>query len=355
MAAHVSGPGNAKTEQVSTLGGAGAIVTSRISSEGALLSGMAQRERASDATGGLLRKIGSRGILVLKDFTTILGMNRDLRAAVLDALREVYDQRWERNLGADGGRSLLWTGRIVLIGAVTSVYDEAHAVISAMGDRFALVRVDSNVGRKEGGMQALANIGSETQMRAELSEMVAGALAGVRPELAVLTDADHWVLMRMANLVTLVRTAVRTDFRGEPLEAHMPEAPTRFAKMLGQFVRGALSLGMDHDRAMELARRVAHGSMPLMRKRALEAVVAAPGNTCTDHAKSMQTSRSTVDRTLRELLALKLVTTTDVPYGIDKVRWLWWPAERVDQGVLAAMLPGNVSTRAFRNEETAHD
>ena len=167
----ISGSGNAKTEMVSPLAGAGAIVTSAIASEGALLSGTSKNERASDATGGLLRKMGSRGILVINDFTTIISMNRDSRAAVLAALREVYDGRWERNLGTDGGRSLLWTGRLVVIGAVTSAYDAAHGVISAMGDRFALVRVDSNEGREEAGMQALANVGEEIAMRAELARI----------------------------------------------------------------------------------------------------------------------------------------------------------------------------------------
>ena len=107
----VSGSGNAKTETVQTLAGAGAIVTS-ISSEGALLSASAKRERAKDATGRLLRRIGSRGLLVVKDVTSILAMNRDTRASLLAGLREIHDGRWERNVGTDGGKSLTWTGRL---------------------------------------------------------------------------------------------------------------------------------------------------------------------------------------------------------------------------------------------------
>ena len=106
----LSGPGNAKTETVQALRGAGAIVTSTISSEGALLSATAQRERTKDATGGLLRRIGARGLLVVKDVTSILSMNRDSRSTLLAALREVHDGHWERNVGSDGGRSLAWSG-----------------------------------------------------------------------------------------------------------------------------------------------------------------------------------------------------------------------------------------------------
>jgi hypothetical protein len=57
----ISGPGNAKTETVQALAGAGAVVSSTISSEGALLSGTASKQRVKGATGGLLRSLGDRG------------------------------------------------------------------------------------------------------------------------------------------------------------------------------------------------------------------------------------------------------------------------------------------------------
>lgn len=63
----ISGSGNAKTETVQSLDGIGAVLTSTIASEGALLSATAKRERAKDATGGLLRKIGAHGVVVIKD------------------------------------------------------------------------------------------------------------------------------------------------------------------------------------------------------------------------------------------------------------------------------------------------
>ena len=136
----VSGSGAAKTETVQALKGCGAHVTSTIASEGALLSGSAKK--AKGATGGLLRKIGDDGVLVIKDVTSIISADRNVRGMVLAGLREVYDGRWERNLGVDGGRSLLWEGRIAVVGAVTTAWDAAHSVVAAMGDRFVLIRID---------------------------------------------------------------------------------------------------------------------------------------------------------------------------------------------------------------------
>ena len=75
----ISGPGAAKTETVQALGGAGAHITSTIASEGALLSASPKRARNKQSTGGLLRKIGERGVLVIKDFTSILSAARETR------------------------------------------------------------------------------------------------------------------------------------------------------------------------------------------------------------------------------------------------------------------------------------
>src|SRR5262249_47548042 len=65
----ISGPGNAKTETVQALAGAGATITSTIASEGALLSATSRKQKSKGATGGLLRKLGDHGILVIKDVT----------------------------------------------------------------------------------------------------------------------------------------------------------------------------------------------------------------------------------------------------------------------------------------------
>ncbi len=89
-----------------------------------------RRDKSKEATGGLLRKLGDRGIVVIKDVTSILSADRNTRACVLAALREIYDGFWERNVGTDGGRTLSWRGRITIVGAVTTAWDAAHARLS---------------------------------------------------------------------------------------------------------------------------------------------------------------------------------------------------------------------------------
>jgi hypothetical protein len=197
-------------------------------------------------------------VLVVKDMTSILSMSGDARAQVLAALREVYDGRWSRNVGSNGGLTLEWTGRIALIGAVTTAWDSHHSVIATMGYRFVLVRMDSTKGRLAAGRRAIANTGSETQMRQELSDAVAGVLAGIDRAPVELTEAESERLLSAADLVTLARTGVDYDRRGDIVGAHSPEMPTRFAKQLTQVVRGAVAIGVSRADAMHLAIRCRH-------------------------------------------------------------------------------------------------
>jgi hypothetical protein len=178
----ISGSGNAKTETVMAVRGAGAYVVSTISSEGALLSATPRKQKAKGATGGLLRQIGERGILVIKDVTSILSANREIRSQLIAALREIHDGQRVRDVGRDGGQRLIWEGRIVVIGACTTAWDQAHSVIANMGDRFVLIRSDSHYGRVTGGLRAIRNTGSEANMRQEMSDAVAGLISTVNPK-----------------------------------------------------------------------------------------------------------------------------------------------------------------------------
>lgn len=309
----ISGSGNAKTETVQALDGIGATVTSTISSPGALLSGTPSKDKARDSTGGLLRRIGARGVLVVKDVTSVLSMSGDSRGEVLAALREVHDGRWERNLGTDGGRTLEWRGRIAVVGAVTTAWDRAHNVVSVMGDRFVLLRMDSSTGRQAAGRHAIGNVGSEEQMRAELAAAVAGVLAGVDPAATVtVTRAESDRLLAAADLVTRARTGVDFDYRGDVIDAHAPEMPTRFAKELTQVVRGGVAVGMDRHDALRLAVRCARDSMPPLRLMILDDIAANPYAATREVRKRLGKPRATIDRQLQALHMLEVLDVDEL-------------------------------------------
>jgi hypothetical protein len=335
----VGGSGAAKTETIAPLAAAGAVTVSTISGEAALLSGTPAKSRAKKATGGLLRTIGSSGLLVVKDFTSILSMNRDTRALVLAALREIYDGHWSRNVGTDGGATLTWHGRVVLVGACTTAWDSAYQVVSTMGDRFALARLRSDDGhRRQAGLQAMENVGEERSMRSGLAEVTrklleaAAARLDTEPEPG-LTRAEMESLLGLADLVTRARTPVERDYQGSPAFAHALEMPTRFAKQLVQLARGGLLLGLDHDTALGVAARCCHDTMPPLRRIVLADVASHPDSFTPDVAERVQIPRSTVDRTLQELQLLGLLEVQHVAYG-ERVRWLYSLAPGTDRDAL---------------------
>lgn len=350
----VSGSGNAKTETVQSLSGVGAVAVSTIASEGALLSATSKKERSKEATGGLLRQVGSRGLLVVKDVTSILSMNKDQRQAVLGALREVYDGQWTRTVGTDGGRTLEWSGRLGLVGAVTTKWDTAHSVIAACGDRFVLVRADSTVGRQAAGRRAIGNTGDEVRMRTELADAVAGVLAGANLEPEPVTDEETDALLAAADLVALARTAVEFDYRGDVIDAHAPEMPTRFAKQLTQIMLGAVAVGLGRSDALRLAIRCARDSMPPLRLSIIDDLAGNPGSSTTDVRRRVGKPRATVDRQLQALHMLQVAeceeTDAETSTGKFTSKWSYSLAEGIDPEALTVTRKVGMPTQEHREE-----
>lgn len=332
----IGGPGTAKTEIVQALTGADAIVISTISSEAGLLSATPKTERAGDASGGLLRALGERGLLVVKDFTSILSMDRRLRARVLAAFREIHDGHWLRVVGSEGGRTFRWEGRVGIIGAVTTEWDHKYSVIAAMGDRFVCIRVGSTVGRVAAGRHAISNLGTEESMRDQLATATRAVLAGVDASQPIEVSSDEAEqLLAAANLVTLARTAAVRNTAGYVLDVHDPEMPTRFVKQITQLMRGAVAIGLRRDRALELAMRCARESIPPRRLAILDDVAANAPTPVHEVCERLRKSRTTVERELEALYLLRLLDREEEQLGAGGTsRWHYTIAEDIDMSVL---------------------
>ena len=50
------------------------------------------------------------------------------------------DGSWDRPVGADGGKTLHWDGKLGMVAGVTTAVDRHHAVMDSLGSRFALYR-----------------------------------------------------------------------------------------------------------------------------------------------------------------------------------------------------------------------
>lgn len=270
----VGPPGGGKTETLNPLPALDYVHPTATLTVAALLSGTPKKEHENGAKGGLLRVIGDFGIIVLKDFTSVLSMHREARAEILAALREIYDGEWTRHVGTGGGRTLSWSGKVGLIAGCTGTIDSHHAVMGSMGERFILYRLPPIDGDRQADV-ALDHVGEEATMRAELAAAVAKVLAGVDPTAPRhgVSDDDKARLNRLANLATRCRSAVERDGYTREIELiPEPEAPARFARVLLHLRQGLAQIGVDEATAWQVLTKAALDSMPAIRRQALDVI-----------------------------------------------------------------------------------
>lgn len=274
--------------------------------EASLLSGTPKREHDAAAKGGLLRSIGDSGLIVCKDFGSVLSMNRDARAAVLAALREIYDGSWTRHVGTDGGKTLSWSGKVGLVGGCTPTIDRHHAVMGAMGERFTLFRlplVDSDLQAR----QALQHAGREKTMRSELADAAQSVLADLKPPRAR-DDAETDALIALSTFVVRARSAVERDGYSREIEL-VPgaEAPTRLVIVLDRLLAGLDAIGADRSEAFAVVTKAALDSIPALRLAALQTLRETGSADTNVIAEHVQHPATTTRRTLEDLTAHGLV------------------------------------------------
>jgi prepilin-type processing-associated H-X9-DG protein len=304
----IAGSSRGKTELLAALAGLRHVRFVGAMTEAALLSGTPHRERKQDARGGLLREIPSRGaLLVVKDMGAILSMQSDRRASVLQALRDVYDGRYVRDVGTGGGERLEWTGRVGLIGGATGELDRHHAVLSALGERWVTLRLGDETAAAI-GHASLRDFRTAT-MRDQLSQVTARYLAALNPpEMRALDQADEDLLVDVATLATTARSAVIRERYSREIElVPQTEAPARLARQLHKLLLSLDAIGLDHGDARAAIARVGLDSIPSPRREALELLLDATGALTTAQiATRLALPTKTTSRTLEELTALHL-------------------------------------------------
>jgi energy-coupling factor transporter ATP-binding protein EcfA2 len=307
----VGPPGGGKSEILNALSGLSYTRTAGTLTEASLLSGTPKKDHATASKGGLLMEIGEFGIIVAKDFGSILSMNRDSQAQTLAALREVYDGSWTRLVGTDGGRSLHWAGKVGFVGGVTPTIDRHHAVMGAMGERFMLFRLP-NVDADTQARRALSHAGKEKRMRKELSDSVAAVLDD-QAMLAREPDEDEIdQLVALGTLVVRARSAVERDNYTREIEL-VPgsEAPTRFTIMLKRLLTGMYAIGMDRPAAWRVLAKVGLDSIPALRLSIMAALADYDGTLSTnDLATAVRHPATTTRRSCEDLVAHGLLELT---------------------------------------------
>jgi 5S rRNA maturation endonuclease (ribonuclease M5) len=293
----IAPPASGKTEFLDSLLGLPNMFSVGTLTEASLLSGSPNREKSKDSTGGLLMEIGKFGMIVCKDFTSVLSMSRELRGPLLAALREICDGSWTRHVGTDGGRALPWKGKVAVLGGCTPVIDQYHSVIASLGERFLLCRIKDGDQKEQiaQGERALDHVGHESEMRAALRTAVTGFLGKIKSKPLKLDRDAKTRLSTLATLTALSRSAVERDsYRREIDLIPGSEKPARLVLALAKLFHGLQTIGVSDEECWRLVTRVAHDCLPVIRR---------------DVLVSLQESGATIDTpTLATQLAYPTVT-----------------------------------------------
>lgn len=307
---------------------------SNIKGESAFLSGTAAKDKAKNATGGLLRVMGLRGMFLMKDFTSVLSLNFDSMKAVIGAFREIFDGQWIRTIGGEGGKSLIWgldePGRLGFLGASTPRIDNFHSVIQELGQRWLYFRFPDTEGFGESmAAMDMADMEATTQ---ELRGLMSGFIEALgidwdSLEPRKLSHEEKNRMFAMASLVVKVRSSVNRDSKTREVnDLASSEAPPRMSGCLKQLYLGLEAIGLDEAERWRIVGKVALDSAPQVKIGIVQALQGAELE-LRDLTAKLQCGAKSMAAMIEELRLFKIVKVNE---GI--VSLTSWTVAKLNEG-----------------------
>lgn len=307
----VAPPGTGKTTtSIMSACGLPEVVSLGDVSENTFLSGFYKHKEP-----GVLEKLGKtteegntfitkgNALFLLKDFTTVLSMHRQKRAAILSQLREIHDGEFKRTFGT--GETKIWQGRVTIIAAVTPILDRHYSIFTTLGERFLQVRWH-RPNSSEAGEWAIRQQGNEAEIQEGLQEAVKEIFEQSSKDAPALGVRMIRRIASFAEVIAIARTHVFRESYGDRDIEYVPEpeANTRIAKGLAAIARGIAALNQRKrvaEEDLQDALRVGLDCLPEVRRKLLLAAVAE------QELKSVDLPWTTGQRTYEDLRELKVL------------------------------------------------
>lgn len=287
----VAPPSSGKTTTLNALLGmkvatpAGEIIEPIVSISDLTENSFASGMKRSDRETSLLKRIPYGGVMVFKDFTSVLSKNNDAKRIIMGQLREIYDGAYIKRTGT--GDDIDWTGKVGAIAGVTeSVYQHLES-LSVMGDRFVLYQIEQP-DRKE---MLRFKLKQERDGKTEdiqmpiAKEMLHAYMDRAYREMKnikfTISPEIEEEIIDVADFCTMVRSGIITnDYTGNIIFVPQPEMPARmFEQMIALATTFAYMRKLDnpdtpdselveqHD--LDIVYKIAYDSIPVTRRIAL--------------------------------------------------------------------------------------
>jgi hypothetical protein len=194
------------------------------------LSGMKTSKKGEPS---LLLRLPRTAVLMMKDFTTVLSMNKDEQQAIMGQFREVYDGKMAKATG--NGSNITWEGKITLIAGVTEKIHVMESRFSGMGTRAIQYTLPAQDSIKTAQRSAKIRHGikeSREHMKAEFKEYIEHMIPLVVSSNYELPEDVSMRLLHIADFASLVRSPVERNYKGEVEYVLSREMPMRMSNQL---------------------------------------------------------------------------------------------------------------------------
>jgi hypothetical protein len=308
-----------KSELINTLIGVDFVHQVSSLTENTFLSGMKAKEGKEIS---LLHKIGKSGVIVMKDYTSILSMKYDRRENIISQMREIYDGYIVKETG--NGLSDHWKGKINFIGGVTDSVYIKEGESAGMGRR-TINYIMPKQNRKKTLQQARQNTNDieekREKIRSMIKEYVEKKVKNLPTELPKVDNELGEELMLLSDFLTHARTPTERDYKGELVLVQDLEMPMRVFQQLQSLAQlfQLLNDGPITDAQKGCLYKISLDSIPKLRRIALKIISSYDSVTTKGLAQFANYPTKTARHWLEDLNVLGIITrTVDKIGNVDK-------------------------------------
>lgn len=325
----VAPPGGGKSDVTGTLSGIevtdekGNLVPMCQEISDLTTTSLASGMRSLDGETSLLHKMPREGgILLFKDFTTLLSKRTDDLAALMSYLREIYDGKFEKKFG--NGKVVKWEGKIGVVASCTTIIYHKLGELSVMGDRMMMYQVEQP-DRLEVQTKIWENedagIDGSDEMADAMKSYVENVVTFVRGKKDEINDMKIDRSIReefglVANFTTIARSGVVWNYKKDTISyVPDPEMPTRILRQLISIASALMVMNMAEtgtpaltENDKKIIYKLAFDSIPNMRRNVIKTVgIYAYGATGEGVADKIGMQFEAVKIWLEELVAVGII------------------------------------------------
>lgn len=262
--------------------------------ENSFASGMNRGDKQTS----LLHKMPYGGVMVFKDFTSMISKNEQSRMTIMGQLREIYDGAYTKRTG--NGEDVLWNGKIGAIAGVTEAIFQHMESMSAMGDRFVLYQIKQpdrvqvtkyKINQINTGITEYSTMPILKEMTEQYLQKAFNAMASSESIKLDLNEKQINEIVAVADFCTMVRSGMIIDkYRQRITFVPTPEMPMRmFEQMYAIAISFMFMRKLDEpdcsdeipEADLAVIYKIAFDSIPVVRRIALQYLTLYDGGVTT--------------------------------------------------------------------------